>query len=250
MISQRLGCRPSIPDSRDILFAFSAGAATAPPSCDISANVDHVFDQLDIGSCVSNASISSMKLARKKAALPHEELSRLELYYLARAQEGTTGSDAGSTIRDAFRVMRGLGVAPEADWPYKPEDIFKKPSQKAQHDGKAYKINTFHSVAPLRNTLRSAIAAGHGVVVGVVVYESFEQAVSNGGNIPMPHDGEKVLGGHAMLAVGYNTPGHPLKVKLLNSWGTGVGDHGYFYIDENYLLTPDYCFERWAIDLV
>jgi len=66
-----------------------------------------------------------------------------------------------------------------------------------------------------------------GFVFGITVYESFESAaVSKTGKMPMPKPSEKVLGGHAVLAVGYDDAAQRFIVR--NSWGKGWGVQGYF----------------------
>ena len=53
--------------------------------------------------------------------------------------------------------------------------------------------------------MKGCLAAGYPFVFGFTVYESFEsQAVAKTGDVPMPRPGEQVLGGHAVLAVGYD----------------------------------------------
>jgi len=82
--------------------------------------------------------------------------------------------------------------------------------------------------------LKDAIASNLSVVFGFTVYESFEsQAVAQTGVMPMPKKSEAVVGGHAVLAVGYSdAKGH---VIVRNSWGASWGDHGYFYMPYQYL---------------
>ena len=48
------------------------------------------------------------------------------------------------------------------------------------------------------------------------------------GIIPMPKPKEQLLGGHAVLAVGYDDTKQWLIVR--NSWGTSWGVKGYFYM--------------------
>jgi C1A family cysteine protease len=61
------------------------------------------------------------------------------------------------------------------------------------------------------------------------VYESFEsQQVAKSVVVPMPAKSEKLLGGHAILAVGYNDAEQRFIVR--NSWGTSWGMQGYFTI--------------------
>ena len=57
--------------------------------------------------------------------------------------------------------------------------------------------------------------------------------------MPLPQLGENVIGGHAVLAVGYNVN----FIICKNSWGTQFGDKGYFYLSYKY----DQFLDRWAI---
>jgi C1A family cysteine protease len=78
------------------------------------------------------------------------------------------------------------------------------------------------------------------------VYSSYTQASSTG-KIPYPTTGEKIVGGHAVVAVGYDDN---LKIKnnitgateykgallIRNSWGTGWGSNGYGWLPYEYVL--------------
>lgn len=88
--------------------------------------------------------------------------------------------------------------------------------------------------------------------VGIfTVYASISQANATG-KIPYPAVGENIVGGHAVVAVGYddtitikNTNDGVERTGALlirNSWGTGWGDHGYGW------LPYDYVIKQLAID--
>jgi C1A family cysteine protease len=78
------------------------------------------------------------------------------------------------------------------------------------------------------------------------VYNSIYQA-ENDGMIPYPVNSDDIIGGHAVVAVGYDDT---LKICneargseetkgafiIRNSWGTGFGDHGYCYLPYDYVL--------------
>jgi len=87
------------------------------------------------------------------------------------------------------------------------------------------------------------------IVLGISVYESFEsQQVAKSGVVPMPANSEKLLGGHAILAVGYNDAEQ--RFVMRNSWGTSWGMQGYFTIPYAYLTDSNLCDDLWMIQMV
>jgi len=96
--------------------------------------------------------------------------------------------------------------------------------------------------------LKTALAEGYPVVLGINVYESFESdQVAKTGIVPLPEDSEKLLGGHAVLAVGYKDDVVNIDqgvVIVRNSWGEGWGDKGYFYLPYSYFTK--YVSDMWT----
>ena len=86
--------------------------------------------------------------------------------------------------------------------------------------------------------MKGCLAAGYPFVFGFAVYESFEsKEVAQSGVVPMPKPGERVLGGHAVMAVGYDDAQRDFIVR--NSWGSGWGQDGYFLMPYHYLHDPN-----------
>jgi C1A family cysteine protease len=97
--------------------------------------------------------------------------------------------------------------------------------------------------------LKGCLASGSPVVFGFSVYESFESAaVAKTGTMPMPKPSEKQLGGHAVLAVGYDDAQE--RVIIRNSWGTGWGKKGCFTMPYAYITDDNLCDDFWTIRLV
>ncbi len=161
--------------------------------------------------------------------------------------EGNVNSDSGCMIRDAMKVAAKYGVATEDTWPYLISKFTQKPPLSAYTEAKTEKLTVYNRVfgTEPRNIheLRSALVTGP-VVFGISVYESFMSAtVAKTGKVPMPKAGEKMLGGHAVLAVGYN---HPAKRAICrNSWGKDWGVAGSFTIPYAYLLRTDLSDDYW-----
>jgi C1A family cysteine protease len=64
----------------------------------------------------------------------------------------------------------------------------------------------------------------------------------------MPQTNEQMLGGHAVLAVGYDDAKQRFTVQ--NSWGTSWGDKGFFYMPYEYLTNPNLADDFWTMRTV
>jgi C1A family cysteine protease len=86
-------------------------------------------------------------------------------------------------------------------------------------------------------------------VIGFSVYDSFESdAVAKTGVMPMPGPAEKMLGGHAVLVVGYDDSEQRFIVR--NSWGKGWGQAGYFTMPYAYLTEANLSDDFWTVRLI
>ena len=98
------------------------------------------------------------------------------------------------------------------------------------------------------------------MVLGFTVYTAFEsQEVAASGVLPMPGPTEQVLGGHAVLCVGYddtktvkNPDGTTSTGMILirNSWGPGWGEAGYFWMAYDYIVNANLSSDFWTIRFV
>jgi len=96
------------------------------------------------------------------------------------------------------------------------------------------------------NALKTCLSAGFPIVFGFTVYPSFEsQATAATGLVHMPAHGERPVGGHAVLAVGYDDSLQALIVR--NSWGEGWGDKGYFYMPYKYATNASLADDFWTL---
>jgi hypothetical protein len=91
---------------------------------------------------------------------------------------------------------------------------------------------------------------GFPFVFGIKLYQSFVNSFETvfGGKVKIPDRvNEKLLGGHCMMAVGYqkNDDGTEF-VIVQNSWGEDWGDKGFCYIPMEYFMSND-TFDFWTI---
>jgi C1A family cysteine protease len=151
-----------------------------------------------------------------------------------------------------------FGVPPEEYWPYQIASFDIEPPAFCYSFAQNYQAISYYRLDPagtapaaLLTRIKTNLAAGLPPVFGFTVYSSISQAGTSG-RVPYPGAGEKVIGGHAMLAIGYDdniritnaTSGNTTTGALIvrNSWGASWGDHGYG------ALPYDYVINRLAVD--
>ena len=175
------------------------------------------------------------KRSREASDLGYEDVSRLFIYYNERVLEGSVDYDSGASLRDGIKTLRKQGACWEKTWPYLIEHFDRKPPKKCYIEAKKRRIESYHRINSLPEML-TCLAEGYPFVFGFTVYESFQsQRVARTGAANMPRKKEKALGGHAVMAVGYNQKQKRFFVR--NSWGAKWGKDGYFTMPYEYLET-------------
>src|ERR1044072_4554224 len=214
----RYGWRPDLPDRRDLLFSSITPYSKLPMLVDQRPQMPPVYDQGALGSCTANAIGGAVQFGHRKQNLADFVPSRLFIYYNERVMEGTVGFDAGAMIRDGMKSVAKLGAPPEADWPYVISQFTRQPPARAYTDASKTKAVVYSRVAQSLSQIKGCLAQGYPFVFGFTVYESFESdAVASTGIMPMPKPTEEILGGHAVMAVGYDESRRMMIVR--NSWG-------------------------------
>ena len=256
---QTYGWIPDLPDARDHLYAAPPPVlVTLPPKKDLRPQCPLIYVQGQLGSCTGNSIAAAIQFERMKqgiagAADPDFVPSRMFIYYNERVMDGTISEDSGAQIRDGIKSVATLGVCFEGganQWAYDPITKFAdKPPEACYETALKDKVVQYSRLVPVLGQLKGCLASGFPFVFGFTVYESFESpSVANSGVVPMPAANEHTLGGHAVMAVGYDDATSSFIIR--NSWGKDWGKDGYCTMPYNYLTESNLSDDFWTIRLV
>ena len=254
---RKFGWKKDITDIRDTTYRLTRSMSELPAEVDLRRSATSILNQGSLGSCTAHALVASHMFAQSKQGRTELFLpSRLFVYYCEREREGTIESDAGASIRDGIKSLAESGVCPEIYWTYNDSDTGDRHTFRTRPSNEAYRMAAPNKISEYRRIkgiveMMDCLASGDPVVFGFSVYESFmSQEVARTGMVPFPdYRTESLLGGHAVMAVGYKPdPADSKNVLLIvqNSWGASWGDKGFFYLPEAF-ITQRLADDMWTI---
>lgn len=248
--SSRYGWQPDLPDQRDFSYAATRAAISKLPSkIDLRGNCPPVYDQGNLGSCTANAIGAAFEFGQMKQNVSYFMPSRLFIYYNERDIEDTVNADNGAQIRDGIKSVNKQGVCPEDLWPYDINAFARKPAVKCYSEALNHQVLSYQRVIRNLNSMKGCLDEGYPFVFGFTVYDSFEsEIVAKSGKLDIPEKTESVVGGHAVVAVGFDDSTNRFIVR--NSWGAAWGINGYFTMPYEYLMEENLSDDFWTIRLV
>jgi C1A family cysteine protease len=238
-----MGFRRDLPDFRDLSFedheiqgifristpykAATSPGAVLPASVDLRKWCTRVRDQGALHASTAFAVTGLIEYFDRRAFAKHTDYSALFLYRATRDLLGIAGDD-GAELRSTLKALATFGIPAfcySFDEQFRTMRYFRLDG--ALPDPKATLLN-----------LRRCLAARMPAVFGLSIYSSFPVA-GEGSEIRMPEPGERLLGGQALMAVGYDDermigPDQGA-VLVRNSWGAEWGDKGYAWLPYRYV---------------
>jgi C1A family cysteine protease len=243
--------RPDVADHRDYtldhdrvqaIFAQlaqqSRRPAKLPPHVDHRLYSGNVEEQRWLTASPAQACAALVQHCERRASGQLLAVSRLFIEQTARR----LSSDGPLSLRTAFKVCVRFGVPPEALWPLEKTLASREPAaftysfQRECRNLRYVRLDGRSTAgAEVLQRVKAFLAAGFPVAFGFALASSIGDAPE----ISYPTASDAILGGHAVLAVGYDDQ---LRIRsdkgallVRNSWGREWGDEGYGWLPYAYV---------------
>lgn len=223
-------------DKRDHLYKVSnsLNIHNLPDSLDNSDCIGNIEDQGRTGSCVANAVVSAMELLACKQGV-NIDFSRLFLYYNLRDKHPELrGVDAGSYLRDGFKVVKNLGICEEKLWQFDKLKVFVKPDERAYTEAlhnwaDDYKRIEYPNQPDGMLAMKEALFNGNAIIFSMSITQELYELRNDKYLEDQDYQGlSNSIGMHAMHIVGYDDILGGWIVE--NSWGIDWADQGRFLL--------------------
>ena len=246
-VRRTYGTHPDVPDHRDHHLTVPPALRRLPRHVDLRPLCPPVYDQGRLNSCSANAIAAVLWFDALRQRRRHAESpSRLFIYYNERAIEGTVSHNTPVSLRDGYKTIRRIGACDEPLWPYRPPAFRQKPAAVCYRRADRYRAIRYARIHRTLHDLKGCLAMGFPFTFGMSVHQTFESTrVKHTGVIPLPRRSDRMIGGHAIVAVGYDDANETFMVR--NSWGRKWGVGGYGFLPYEYLLKPELAWDFWMV---
>ena len=250
------GWRRDAPDFRDKWLEDTFGFGLAPfrEGGVPYAMLPRIINQGQQGSCTGHGMRTIGMTERALSGQKSVELSPRFPYWCGRVLEGTTGQDAGCSIRSVVRGATKFGLADLTTCPYDQNDWRTRPSADAYKEATTDLPIAYYRMPQTMSALSGALSKRHPIIFGFTVYENFESdEVTNTGIMPLPQGDD--VGGHCVVAV-YKSDSRQA-VLCANSWNVDWGcphpeerdskKRGYFWMPYRVFFDKNQASDHWVI---
>ncbi|MEA2041757.1 MAG: C1 family peptidase, partial [Bacteroidota bacterium] len=238
-------------DTESIEDAIQFGSGNLPSSADISNRFPPVGNQGQYGTCVTwavgynhKSYMEAVANDRTTSDLNNEAYQFSPKYLFWAIPSGSKGADCGGTgFEPAYDVMLNQGIAQMSVTPY--TDLGDCSGSTSQWDGEAaqYSIESYREIGTDASSLKQYIANGQVVSFGAKLGDNFMSWNSSDVHYSDTYDYSGPHAYHAMTISGYDdSKGINGAFRVRNSWGTGWGDNGDIWVDENFFTGGDFAF--------
>jgi hypothetical protein len=185
---------------------------------DYEAPHTEIKNQGQCGSCYSFGACAAYESHQLLKKGDRYDLSEQDFMMKAK-KIGPHGGCNGWYLDTSMNLLKDQGVADEQDCKYKASEGECPSGAKAKHKSKGWERTSD------KETIKSALQEYGAVYVGFAVYSDFSYYKKG----YYEYKSGYLRGYHAVAVVGFDNEGF----KVKNSWGTGWGDNGYFWIKYN-----------------
>ena len=260
-----LGWTPDYPDVRDytlqsapvasVLKTTLTATTALPAKVDLASKFSPIESQGNLGSCTSQAAVGLLEYYERTVLGRHVDASRLFVYKTTRKLLGWTG-DTGAYLRTTMKALALFGAPPEEHYPYNINQYDAEPASFIYALAQNWQALSYYRLDPAGSAgqvaldaLKTRLSQKQPAMFGFTVYSSLPTTTSTG-EIPYPKSTDRVAGGHAVVAVGYDDAkvinGVAGAIKIRNSWGTGWGAAGYGWLPYRY-FTNRLATDIWSL---
>jgi C1A family cysteine protease len=243
------GWKQDVGGVKDRSFAaYRSGKIKAlPPVVDLTNQMPKkVYDQGNIGSCTGEGIAALFSHYLWKESKRYIEPSSLFIYWNERNIEGTVNEDAGAMIRTGITVISSIGTSTTKTWPFRESRWAMKPSKPAFIEATGLRSPVGFKVDNTDGrSIRVSVSDNCPVVFGMMLYSNIERITYWEPVLSIPKKGERSIGGHCMLIVGYDDNKKLYKVR--NSWSKLWGLNGYFFVPYSLIHNSRITGDCWTI---
>lgn len=242
--------QPDTQDTRDIKLSshLELESIIVPRSVDLrlTEQTPPILNQGKLGACAGNQLSNCLRFCLEKHHQSVFQPSRLFIYYFGRLLDNSDiTKDTGITLRSGLKSIEKYGTPTELEVPYRIQHFAKEPTKQAKINALKYIKNfRYLKIDQTELEIKKCLVSGYPIVLGIQVYKSFYDSLQTG-KVGLPKENDTKLGGHCVSLYGYNDMTR--EFLMMNTWGSDVGQKGWFYIGYDYILNNSLAFDLWTI---